>query len=61
MFKDTGHQNAYFPLFIPEEFLKREAEHVEGFSPELSSCNPCRWQGTGGKAGSSPHIRNNYQ
>jgi prolyl-tRNA synthetase len=36
MFKDTGHQNAYFPLFIPEEFLKREAEHVEGFSPELA-------------------------
>jgi len=36
MFKETGHENAYFPLFIPEEFLKREAEHVEGFSPELA-------------------------
>jgi prolyl-tRNA synthetase len=36
MFKDTGHENAYFPLFIPEEFLKREAKHVEGFSPELA-------------------------
>lgn len=35
MFKATGHQNAYFPLLIPESFLKREAEHVEGFSPEL--------------------------
>jgi prolyl-tRNA synthetase len=35
-FKKTGHQNAYFPLFIPESFLKREAEHVEGFSPELA-------------------------
>ncbi len=35
-FKATGHQNAYFPLFIPESFLKREAEHVEGFSPELA-------------------------
>jgi prolyl-tRNA synthetase len=35
-FKQTGHQNAYFPLFIPESFLKREAEHVEGFSPELA-------------------------
>jgi prolyl-tRNA synthetase len=34
--KATGHQNAYFPLFIPEEYLKREAEHVEGFSPELA-------------------------
>lgn len=34
--KATGHQNAYFPLFIPESFLKKEAEHVEGFSPELA-------------------------
>jgi len=36
MFKATGHRNAYFPLLIPESFLKREAEHVEGFSPELA-------------------------
>ncbi len=36
MFKETGHSNAYFPLLIPESFLKREAEHVEGFSPELA-------------------------
>lgn len=35
-FKATGHQNCYFPLFIPESYLKREAEHVEGFSPELA-------------------------
>lgn len=35
-FKATGHQNAYFPLFIPKSFLEREAEHVEGFSPELA-------------------------
>ena len=34
--KATGHQNAYFPLFIPESYIKREAEHVEGFSPELA-------------------------
>jgi prolyl-tRNA synthetase len=34
--KATGAQNAYFPLFIPESYLKREAEHVEGFSPELA-------------------------
>lgn len=34
--KDTGHQNASFPLFIPESFLKKEASHVEGFSPELA-------------------------
>jgi prolyl-tRNA synthetase len=36
MFKDTGHQNAYFPLFIPESFLHKEAEHVEGFAPEAA-------------------------
>ncbi len=35
-FKATGHRNAYFPLFIPESFIKREAEHVEGFAPELA-------------------------
>ncbi len=35
-FKATGHRNAYFPLFIPMSFLKREAEHVEGFAPELA-------------------------
>src|SRR5919109_526888 len=36
MFKETGHQNAYFPLFIPESFLHREAEHVQGFAPETA-------------------------
>ncbi len=36
MFKATGHQNAYFPLFIPEGFLRKEAEHVEGFAPEVA-------------------------
>ncbi len=34
--KAAGAENAYFPLFIPESYLKREAEHVEGFSPELA-------------------------
>jgi prolyl-tRNA synthetase len=34
--KDAGAENAYFPLFIPETFLKLEAEHVEGFAPELA-------------------------
>jgi prolyl-tRNA synthetase len=34
--KATGHDNAYFPLFIPNSFLQREAQHVEGFSPELA-------------------------
>lgn len=36
MFKATGHRNAYFPLFIPESFLHKEAEHVEGFAPEAA-------------------------
>ncbi len=36
MFKDTGHRNAYFPLLIPESFLRKEAEHVEGFAPQLA-------------------------
>ena len=40
--KATGHVNAYFPLFIPESFLKKEAEHVEGFSPEVA------WVSVGG-------------
>ena len=35
-FKATGHQNLYFPLLIPESFLKTEADHVEGFAPECA-------------------------
>ena len=35
-FKATGHQNVYFPLLIPQSFLEKEAEHVEGFAPELA-------------------------
>jgi len=34
--KAAGAENAYFPLFIPESYLRREADHVEGFSPELA-------------------------
>ncbi len=36
MFKETGHKNAYFPLFIPKSFLSKEAEHVEGFAKECA-------------------------
>ncbi len=36
LFKETGHVNAYFPLLIPESFMQKEAEHVEGFSPECA-------------------------
>src|SRR5207245_1011912 len=35
-FKATGHTNAYFPLFIPQSFLQREAQHVKGFAPEVA-------------------------
>src|SRR4051812_27703905 len=35
-FKETGHVNAYFPLFIPESLLMKEAEHVEGFAPQVA-------------------------
>ncbi|HMB63707.1 MAG TPA: proline--tRNA ligase [Eudoraea sp.] len=36
MFKETGHENAYFPIFIPKSFLSREASHVEGFAKECA-------------------------
>ncbi|MGE0159247.1 MAG: proline--tRNA ligase, partial [Gemmatimonadales bacterium] len=36
MLKDTGHENAYFPLLIPMSFIEREKDHVEGFAPELA-------------------------
>ena len=36
MFRSTGHENAYFPLFIPQSFLAKEAEHVEGFAPQTA-------------------------
>jgi len=49
--KETGHQNAYFPLFIPESYIKREAEHVEGFSPELAVVTHA-----GGKALDEPLV-----
>jgi len=34
--KETGHVNAYFPLLVPESLLQKEAEHVEGFAPEVA-------------------------
>jgi prolyl-tRNA synthetase len=44
MFKDTGHENAYFPLFIPKSFLSKEAEHVEGFAKECAVVTHSRLQ-----------------
>jgi prolyl-tRNA synthetase len=51
MFKDTGHKNAYFPLLIPESFLRKEAEHVEGFSPQLAVVTHA-----GGKKLDEPYV-----
>jgi len=50
-FKETGHKNAYFPLLIPESFLKKEAEHVEGFAPELAVVTHA-----GGKKLEEPYV-----
>lgn len=51
MFKETGHVNAYFPLLIPESFLKKEAEHVEGFAPECAVVTQA-----GGKTLEEPYV-----
>ena len=50
-FKATGHQNMYFPLLIPQSFLQKEAEHVEGFSPELAVVTVA-----GGKQLEEPYV-----
>ncbi|HEV8266082.1 MAG TPA: proline--tRNA ligase [Gemmatimonadales bacterium] len=47
MFRATGHQNAYFPLFIPMSFLAKEAEHVEGFAKEVALVTHTRLRATG--------------
>ncbi len=52
-FKETGHQNAYFPLFIPQGLLQKEAEHVEGFAPEVALVT----QGGGEKLGEPLVVR----
>ncbi|MBP7463487.1 MAG: proline--tRNA ligase [Bacteroidales bacterium] len=46
MFKDTGHQNAYFPLFIPKSFFSKEAKHVEGFAKECAIVTHYRLKNT---------------
>jgi len=50
-FKATGHENMYFPLLIPQSFLQKEAEHVEGFSPELAVVTVA-----GGKELEEPYV-----
>ncbi|MEZ4745710.1 MAG: proline--tRNA ligase [Calditrichia bacterium] len=53
MFKDTGHKNAYFPLFIPKSFLEKEAAHVEGFAKECAVVTHHRLEADG-KGGLKP-------
>lgn len=48
MFKDTGHENAYFPLFIPKSFLSKEAQHVEGFAKECAVITHSRLKAVNG-------------
>ena len=51
MFKETGVQNAYFPLLIPKSFLSREAEHVEGFAKECAVVTHYRLRSNADKSG----------
>jgi Prolyl-tRNA synthetase len=74
MFKETGHKNAYFPLFIPKSFFSREAEHVAGFAKECAVVTHHRLMndpgGKGvvvdpggearGRAHHPPHFRNDH-
>ena len=55
MFKDTGHKNAYFPLFIPLSYLEKEAQHVEGFAKECAVVTHHRLQ-AGTKADGRPGL-----
>lgn len=48
MFKETGHENAYFPLFIPKSFLSKEAQHVEGFAKECAVITHSRLKSVNG-------------
>src|SRR5210317_899615 len=53
MIEDTGHENAYFPLFIPKSFFEKEAEHVEGFAKECAVVTHSRLEDDG-KGGLKP-------
>ena len=57
MFKDTGHENAYFPLFIPKSFLSREAQHVEGFAKECAVVTHSRLKSVDGGVEVDPESK----
>src|SRR5699024_10571053 len=57
MFKETGHENAYFPLFIPKSFLSKEAQHVEGFAKECAVVTHSRLKSANGGVEVDPDSR----
>jgi prolyl-tRNA synthetase len=57
MFKETGHENAYFPLFIPKSFLSKEAQHVEGFAKECAVVTHSRLKSADGGVEVDPESR----
>lgn len=57
MFKETGHENAYFPLFIPKSFLSKEAQHVEGFAKECAVVTHSRLKSVNGGVEVDPESR----
>ena len=57
MFKETGHENAYFPLFIPKSFLSKEAQHVEGFAKECAVITHSRLKSVDGGVEVDPDSR----
>jgi prolyl-tRNA synthetase len=57
MFKDTGHENAYFPLFIPKSFLSKEAQHVEGFAKECAVVTHSRLKSADGGVEVDPESK----
>ena len=57
MFRETGHENAYFPLFIPKSFLSKEAEHVEGFAKECAVITHSRLRSVDGGVEVDPESK----
>jgi prolyl-tRNA synthetase len=57
MFKETGHENAYFPLFIPKSFLSKEAQHVEGFAKECAVITHSRLKSVDGGVEVDPESK----
>lgn len=57
MFKETGHENAYFPLFIPKSFLSKEAQHVEGFAKECAVITHSRLKAVDGGVEVDPESK----